>query len=119
MTIPKRINLVVLILLGIMAGLTKILLVAEEQAFLAGVGFSDSGIILFGITQLAGGVLLIFPGTRLGGAVLLALTLAVSTVTIFLSGKTGFGFFSIVPILMTGVVLWDGLVPRNSEVGNA
>ncbi|MCP4302617.1 MAG: hypothetical protein GY783_18695 [Gammaproteobacteria bacterium] len=57
------------------------------------------------MVQLVAGVLLIFGKTRIIGADILLLTLCISTIIIFMAGKIGFGFFSILPIVMAAIVI--------------
>ena len=83
--------------------------VPEEMEFFQGVGFSENLLVLFGATQLIGGALLIFRQTRTAGATIVAVTFCISTIAIFMAGNIGFGFFSILPILMAGIVIKDGI----------
>ncbi|MDH3646497.1 MAG: hypothetical protein OER80_06970 [Gammaproteobacteria bacterium] len=110
MKILRRVILVLLILLGIASGISKIMQTPQEMEFFQGVmGFSANTIVLFGVAQLAGAALLVFQKTRIVGALILAMTLLISTIIIFMAGKIGFGFFSILPILMAGVVINDSV----------
>ncbi len=113
MKIFKIIILVLLILLGISSGTAKIMLIPGEMEFFQGAGFSKTLIVLFGITQLIGGILLVFKKVRKQGAIIIAITFCISTVFIFLSGKIAFGFFSILPILLAGIIV-KGNVKFNS-----
>ncbi len=105
MKIFRVIILVLLIGLGISSGLAKIMLIPEEMEFFKGVGFSETLLVLFGVTQLIGGILLLFKKLRKLGACILAITFGASTVFIFLSGNIAFGLFSILPILLTGIII--------------
>jgi len=106
----KTLNLVLLVILGLFSGMSKIMQVPQELEFFQGeMGFSTNAIILFGLAQLAAGVLLVFKKTRTTGADILAVTLCISTVIVFMAGKIGFGLFSIVPIVMAGIVIKQGI----------
>lgn len=106
----KTLNLVLLVILGLFSGMSKIMQVPQELEFFQGeMGFSTNAIILFGLAQLAAGVLLVFKKTRTTGADVLAVTLCISTVIVFMAGKIGFGLFSIVPIVMAGIVIKQGI----------
>lgn len=107
MKILKRVVLVVLILLGITAGAAKIMQMPQEMEFFQDAGFSETQIILFSVAQLAAGILLVFQKMRMSGAIIMAVTLGISTVLIFVSGKIAFGFFSVLPILMAGIIIKD------------
>lgn len=99
------INLVLLTLLSIYSGIAKISLLPNEMEFFQGAGFTENILILYGAAQLLGGLLLIFRKTRLEGAIVMIATFAISTVIIFKAGNIGFGFISILPILMASAVI--------------
>jgi len=99
----KTVNLVLLILLSITAGV--VMQMPEDMKFFQDAGFSGTLIILFGVAHLTGGILLIFQKMRKLGAIIMVVTFCISTIIIFISGKIAFGFFSILPILMAGIVI--------------
>lgn len=102
----RTVNLVLLIFLALASGISKIMQLPQEMEFFQGeMGFGANTIFLFGVAQLAAAALLVFEKTRLIGAELLVLTLCISTVIIFMAGKIGFGLFSILPIVMAGIVI--------------
>lgn len=115
MKIFKIIILTLLVGLGISSGVAKIMLIPGEMSFFKGVGFSESFLVLFGITQLIGSILLVFKKLKKIGAFILAITFCISTICIFLNGTIGFGFFSILPILMAGFIIYDKNVFTNSK----
>lgn len=94
-------------LLSIAAGLTKVMLAPQEMEFLQSVGLSKLLIIVFGLIQIAGGVLLAPKNTRMFGAVLAASAFVVSTILIFVGGDLAFGMFSILPIALASVVIYQ------------
>jgi hypothetical protein len=97
----------VIALLSIAAGLAKIMQVPQEMEFLQSVGLSKILIVVFGLVQVAGGVFLAPKKTRMFGAVLVASAFVVSTVLIFVGGNLAFGLFSILPIALAGVVIYQ------------
>lgn len=106
MKIFKTVNLALLILLGLSSGIMKIMQLPQEMEFFHGeMGYSVNAIIVFGLVQLAAGMLLVFRTTRTLGAAILAATLLASTAIIFMAGKIGFGLFSMLPIVMAGFVI--------------
>ena len=107
MRIFKIIVLILLIGLGISSGVAKIMLIPGEMVFFKGVGFSETLLVIFGSIQLIVSSLLIFKKLRNIGAIILAITFCISTVFIFLSGSISFGFFSILPILMIGFIMYE------------
>lgn len=98
-------------LLSIAAGGAKISLVPDEVAFLSTFGFSERWIPLFGGSQILGGLLFAIPRTSLVGGIMVLLTLALSTVLLFLAGKIAIGCISILPIILTVQILRH-LLPR-------
>lgn len=105
MKILKKVNLVLLTLLSVTSGIAKIMQLPQEIQFFGDAGFGETPVILFGVAQLAGGVLLVFQKVRELGAIIVAVTFCISTVLIFKDGKIAFGFISILPILMLGIVI--------------
>ena len=79
----------------------------QEVEFLQSVGLGKILIILFGLVQIAGGVLLAPKKTRMIGAVLVASVFILSTVFIFVKGYSVFGLISMLPIALTGVVIYQ------------
>mgnify|MGYP001547720262 FL=1 len=79
----------------------------QEMEFLQGVGLSKILIMVYGLVQIAGGVLLAPQKTRIFGAVLVSLAFVISTVLIFAAGNWAFGLFSVIPIALAGVVIYQ------------
>ena len=107
MNLLKKINLVLLVLLGGAAGLAKVTQAPPEVAFFQGIGLGAIVVVIFGVLQLAGAVSLIFAKTRFIGAILLDVTFSLSVVMILMTGQIGFALFSVVPVLMAGWVIYD------------
>ena len=107
MHLLKKINLVLLILLGGAAGFAKVTQAPPEIAFFAGLGLGAMVVIIFGVLQLVGAVLLIFAKTRFIGAILLDVTFSLSVVMILMTGQISFALVSVVPVLMAGWVIYD------------
>ena len=82
MKILKIIIISLVTLLCIAAGLAKVLQSEQEVAFLQSFGLSTALIVAFGMVQLGAGILLIFPKTRLFGAVLAITAFVTSTIMI-------------------------------------
>ena len=107
MNLLKKINLVLLILLGGAAGLAKVTQAPPEIAFFAGLGLGAMVVVVFGVLQIAGALSLIFAKTRFIGAILLDVTFSLSVVMILMTGQIGFALVSVVPVLMAGWVIYD------------
>ena len=94
-------------LLSIAAGLAKVMQAPQEVDFLKSAGLSLTLIVVFGLVQVLGGILLVSQKTRMVGAILAASAFAVSTILIFMGGDLAFGLFSILPIALAGVIIYQ------------
>ena len=94
MNIISYLVITIVALLSIAAGLAKVLQTPQEMEFLQGAGLSTGLIIVFGIVQILGGLLLAPGKTRMVGAVIAAAAFAVSAALIFVSGNLVFGLVS-------------------------
>lgn len=107
---------ILLALLGVAAGVAKMLQTPQEMAFFQEqLGFSAEAIMAFGLLQFVSGAMLIFKKTRLVGAALLGLTLLLSSVVIFMAGNTGFAVVSLIPVLMADLVVWFEIKAKNAD----
>ena len=115
MSIIKIVNLILLIVLGITSGISKIMRIPQEMEFFnEEMGFSVALIVSIGVAQLLAAILLFVPRTRTAGALILVATLVFSTVVIFMSGNNNFGLASMIPILMCGIVIAEGKLLRST-----
>lgn len=103
--ILSRVIIYALALLSIAAGVPKVLRMPQEIEFLSAIGFSAVTVILLGVVQIAGGVLLVFPRGRLIGCLLVALALLVSSAAILASGEYVFAGISLLPFALAILVL--------------
>lgn len=103
----RTLNWILLALLGIAAGTSKMMQTPQEMEFFQGqMGYSSELIVAFGALQFLGGLLMVFKKTRLAGAILLGLTLFLSCIVIFMSGNIGFGMISVIPVLLADLAAW-------------
>ena len=115
---------VIVTVLSIAAGAAKVMQTPQEMEFLQGAGLSETLIMVFGLVQTVGGVLLLPQKTRLSGAVLAALAFMASSVLIFIGGNITFGLFSILPVVLAGIVAQQSVraaPPKllNTDAGDA
>lgn len=102
----RKINLALVTILGITAALPKIMRTPAEVGFFENAGFGDRSVVLvFGLVQLAGGVLLLFRRSRRWGAVAVALMFLGSAVMLMFTGNNVFALFSLIPVLMAGILV--------------
>lgn len=102
-------------MLGVAAGVAKMLQTPQEMAFFHDqMGFNAEAIMAFGFVQFAAGIMLVFNKTRMAGAALLGLTLLLSSIVVFMAGQTFLGVASLVPVLMADLVVWWELKAKKS-----
>lgn len=92
--------------LSVAAGAAKVARVPEEVAFLEQFGFSSVVIVLFGVVQIMGGLLLLVPRTRALGALVAGVAFSVSVVLLVADGNLGFAAVSLIPVVLS---IWVGL----------
>jgi len=100
----------IIALLSIAAGLAKVMQAPQEMEFLQGLGLSSVLIVVFGLVQILGGVLLVPRKTRMLGAVLATSAFVISTGLIFIAGNLTFGLVSILPIALACVIIYQSAV---------
>ena len=105
MRVVSRIVLAILVLLAVSSGITKIMLMQQDVDFFGKYGFSDPVLIVFGLVQLIGGVLMVFFKTRFVGAAIVAITFLVSLALLVLDGNMAVSIITLVAILLLGVVM--------------
>lgn len=105
MKVLNMIVVTVIAVLSIAAGAAKAMQVPEEVQFLQGMGLSLPIIVAFGIVQIAAGILLVLPRTRVPGCIVALIGFALSTVLILISGDLKFAAFSTLPIILAALIL--------------
>ncbi len=100
--IINQVLLIVLILLSLATGMTKIMQMPAEMALFENAGFTKWMIIAFGVIQLLGGLLLLPTRYRKYGAILMLATFIVATIVVFMKGMVGFGLASLLFIALAG-----------------
>ena len=111
----KLTNLVLLVVLSIASGVAKVMKLPDELEFFQQAGFSELGLVLFGVVQLLAGLLISFTKSRKIAAITLATTYIVSTLLIFMSGNLPFGVFSLLPVVMCGFVIKSTSLTKTPE----
>lgn len=107
MKIVSYLIITIVALLSIAAGLAKVMQTPQEMEFLQGAGLNPGLIVVFGVVQILGGLLLVPPKTRMVGAVIAAAAFVVSAVLIFMSGNLVFGLISLLPIALAGITIYQ------------
>ena len=97
--------LVILVLLAVSSGTTKLLLMEQDVNFFIGNGFTRSMLMTFGFVQVLGGLLMVFAKTRFVGATVVAITFLLSLVMLIFDGNLPVGIVTVIAMLLLGVVM--------------
>lgn len=101
----STIILVVLILLALLSGFTKVALMEQDVNFFGRYGFSNSLLVIYGLTQIAGGVLMVLEKTRFIGAAIVAITFLISLVVLVMDGNIPVSIVTAVATLLLGLIM--------------
>ena len=74
-----------------------------------GFGLTSISIVVYGAFQIAGGILMAIPKTRVLGAGLTATCFFASVILVFLSGNLVFALISILPVIISVLVIFKTL----------
>ena len=119
MKIVNILIVAVIALLSIAAGLAKVMQSPQEMEFLQGLGLSAFLIMVFGLVQIVGGVLIAPKRTRMPGAVLVTLGFTVSAVLIFIGGNVTFGLVSLIPTALAAMIIYQTFRTTQNKPSNA
>lgn len=101
MRIFQLVLLVMIIAISVAAGAAKIMQMEQEIDFFKQAGLDAFVVRPFGLFQLAGALLAIFPKTRISGTVIIGLAFLLSAILIFIAGNLVFGLISLVPVAIS------------------
>ena len=111
----STIILVVLILLAVSSGITKVALMQQDVEFFGKYGFSNPVLIAYGLVQLVGGALMVFKKTRFVGATIVALTFLISLAVLLVEGNLPVSIATIAATLFLGVIMKQSWRTATSE----
>ncbi len=94
-------------LLSLAAGAAKVMQAPQEVEFLTSQGLSLNLIIIFGIIQILGGILLLVPKTKLIGSIICLIAFAISAVLVFNSGNLTFALVSTIPVAILVFIIYQ------------
>ncbi|MBT8083689.1 MAG: hypothetical protein KJN72_00585 [Woeseia sp.] len=97
--------LVILTLLAVSSGATKIVLMQQDVEFFGRYGFSNIMLIAFGLAQLIGGAMMPLKKTRFVGAAIVASTFLVSLALLLMDGNIPVSIVTAIATLMLFVVM--------------
>lgn len=105
MKLAQKIILIILILMSFAAGAAKVMQMPQEVAFFAKAGLGVGIMVALGVMQIFGAALSIPPGLRVAGAAIMGAGFLASAVIIFMTGNLVFASVSLLPVLLTGVII--------------
>ena len=97
MKILNRLVIGIITMLSVAAGLAKAMQAPQEMEFLTGLGLTGTQVVVFGVVQIAAGVMLLSARSRLIGAGLATVAFLASSILIFIDGNLVFGSVSLLP----------------------
>ena len=97
--------LVILVLVAVSSGTTKLLLMEQDVNFFIKNGFTRSMLMTFGFVQVLGGLLMVFAKTRFVGAAIVAITFLVSFVMLIFDGNLPVSIVTAIAMLLLGAVM--------------
>ena len=107
----STIILAILILLAVSVDITKILLMEQDVNFFGKYGFSNPILVVYGLVQLIGGLLLVFTKTRFVGAAIVAITFLISLIVLLMEGNIPVSIATVIATMLLGVVMKQSRQP--------
>ncbi len=101
----QTLNFVLVALLGLTAGIPKLMRTPQEVGFFADLGLGEKAVVVFGFAQLLGGILLLVRRTRIVGAGVVATLFLGSAMMLVASGQLAFGLISLLPVGMAALAM--------------
>ena len=105
MKILHNFILIILVLLAIASGVTKVLLIPQEVDFFGAYGFNNTHLIMYGTIQILSGTALAFKKSRVVGAIALAFSFVMSAVVLAISGKIPVTVITLMFAVLLGLVI--------------
>jgi len=97
--------LIILVFLAVSSGITKIILMQQDVNFFGQFGFTDTILIVYGATQLVGGILLALRKTRVIGAIVVAITFMISAIILAMSGNIPVTIITLICVSLLGFII--------------
>ena len=113
MKILFNVILAVLVFLAVSAGITKIMLMQQDVEFFGKYGFTNPILIIYGVVQLLGGILLALPKTRIIGAIIVAITFLISAVILIMENNIPVTIITLISVFLLGLIIKRSLKKVN------
>jgi len=105
MRIFFNVVLTISVFLAISSGITKITLMQQDVEFFGKYGFTNPILLVFGTTQLIGGVLLVLQKFRVIGAIFVAITFLISAILLVMDNNIPVTIITLVCVLLLGFII--------------
>lgn len=102
----------ILVFLAVSSGIAKILLMPQDAIFFGKYGFTAPLLVGFGVAQVIGGVMIVFAKSRVIGAVIVAITFAISLVLLVMESSVPASILTLVALAFLGAVIWHNRAGR-------
>ena len=105
MKVFLKVIIAILAFLAISSGLTKVLLMQQDVDFFGQYGFTNPLLMTYGAIQVIGGILLIFPKTRIIGASIVEITFLISLVVLVMAGNMPMALITLIFVVLLGFII--------------
>jgi len=119
MKIAMKVILGILVFLAISSGITKIMLMPQETEFFSKYGFNNIMLIMFGVVQVVGGVLMVIPKTLVYGASAVIVTFVISLILLILEGNYPVSAVTLIAMALLIVVIRLKHITNRSKMNAA
>lgn len=119
MKIVMKIILGVLVFLAISSGITKIMLMPQETEFFGKYGFNDIMLMIFGVIQVIGGVVMIMPKLRTYGAIAVVITFGISLILLILEGNYPVSVVTLIAMALLVLIIKQNHITSRSKMDAA
>ena len=115
MKIFINVILIILMFLAISSGVSKVMLMPQDVEFFGQYGFTNSILIVYGVIQLLGGILLVPSKTRVIAALVVAVTFFISLVVLVMEGNISVAIVTLVCIALLGILIKQSFIAKNTS----
>ena len=112
----NRFVMVIIAFLASSSGVAKIMLMEQEVGFFGEFGFTDTGLMVFGIAQVLGGLFMLIGKVRLLGTLVVALSFVVSAVVLLLAGNFVVFLATMALIVLAAWIMKNILSPNTTRI---
>jgi len=92
------------------------MLMPQDVSFFGQYGFTNSILIVYGIAQLIGGILLAIPTTRVMGAIIVAVTFLISAVVLAMADNIPMSGITLIFVVLLSFVIKKSLQVSDDQI---